>query len=235
MIGPLVNALGIVVCALIGTLAGRGIPARFQAIVKKAAALATLYIGLKGALESQNTLLLVLCLVVGAVIGEAVNIDGGMRRLGAWAERAIGRAAGRGGGKQGAFQDGFVQASLLFCTGSMAIVGSMQSGIAGDYDTLVAKTVLDGAMAVVMAATLGGGVVFSGGTVLAYEGGIALVAMGVGGQLSTDMVREMSAVGGLTIAAIGYNFLEIREIKVANLIPGIFLPIAWYAVANAVT
>jgi uncharacterized membrane protein YqgA involved in biofilm formation len=228
MLGPAVNALVIVVCALAGTFLARGIPRRFEEIVTKAIALATIYIGLKGAFDNQHPLLLIMSLVIGAIVGEAINLDRWMHRLGDWAERKISR-------KQSpqptvrSFSKGFVQASILFCSGAMAIVGSMQSGFYGNHETLFAKSVLDGTISIVFGAALGIGVAFAAIPVFLYQGGIALVAMFAGAGLSAEIIREMSAAGSLLIAAIGFNFLEIKEIRIANLIPAVFVPLIYFS------
>lgn len=221
MLGPLVNAAVIVVCALAGCFLIRGIPDRFEEILKKAIGLAIIYVGIKGAMDNRRVLLLIMSLVGGSIIGELINIDGLMNRFGAWAERKLSRGAAQGNGN---FSRGFVSASIIFCTGSMAIVGSLQSGLQGNHETLFAKSILDGSISVVFGASLGIGVAFSALPVLLYQGGIVLASLAVRDLLSPDMIREMSAVGSLLIAAIGFNFLSIKEIRVANLIPAIFIP-----------
>ncbi|MDR2193371.1 MAG: DUF554 domain-containing protein [Treponema sp.] len=223
MVGPIVNALAVAVCSLLGCFVIRGIPERFEEIIKKAAGLAVVYIGLKGAFDSRHTLLLIMSLVIGAVIGEAINIDSLMNRFGGWAETKLGISGG-------AFSKGFVSASILFCTGSMAIVGSIQSGLQGNHEMLFAKSILDGSMSIVFGASMGIGAFFSAIPVLAYQGGIALGAKAVSGLLTPDIITEMSAVGSLVITAIGFNFLSVKEIKVANLIPAMFIPWIWLGV-----
>jgi uncharacterized membrane protein YqgA involved in biofilm formation len=229
MLGPLVNAAAIVVCSLAGCFLIRGIPGRFEEIIKKAIGLAIIYVGLKGAMDNQRVLLLIMSLVAGSVAGELINIDKLMNRAGLWAERRLGMdgsRGGQGGGKtaKGNFAKGFVSASILFCTGSMAIVGSLGSGLSGNHETLFAKSILDGSISVVFGASMGIGVTFSAIPVLIYQGGIVLASMAVKDLLTPEIIREMSAVGSLLIAAIGFNFLSIKEIRVANLIPAIFIP-----------
>jgi uncharacterized membrane protein YqgA involved in biofilm formation len=134
-------------------------------------------------------------------------------------------------GREGcSFSKGFVSASILYCSGSMAIVGSIQSGPAGNHEILFAKSILDGAISIVFAASLGIGVAFSAIPVFIYQAGIALAAMGVRDLLSPDIIREMSAVGNLLVAAIGFNFLGVKEIRVANLIPAIFIPLVYMSI-----
>ncbi|MDR2634327.1 MAG: DUF554 domain-containing protein [Treponema sp.] len=217
MLGPIVNGLVIVVCALAGCFIIRGIPDRFAELIKKAIGLSIIYMGIKGALENQRVLLLVMSMVAGAVAGEGINLDKRMNQLGTWAEERLGM-------KGGSFSKGFVSASILFCTGSMAIVGSMQSGLMGNHETLFAKSILDGSISLIFGASMGIGVAFSALPVFIYQGSISLAAGAIKDYLSPDIIREMSAVGSLLIAAIGYNFLGVKEIRVANLIPAIFIP-----------
>jgi uncharacterized membrane protein YqgA involved in biofilm formation len=253
MLGPVVNAVVIVICALAGAFFVRGIPRRFEEILKKAIGLAIIYVGISGAFVNQLPLLLIMSLVAGALIGEAVNIDLWFNKLGSWAEKKIDkgqrikRKEERGKRKEqrldsenaprsplltsrSSFAKGFVQASVLFCSGAMAIVGSMQSGLDGNHEMLFAKTILDGSVAVIFGATLGIGVAFSAIPVFLYQGGIALISMFIGGALSAETIREMAAVGNLVVAAIGFNFLEIKEIRVANLIPAIFVPLLYFSI-----
>jgi uncharacterized membrane protein YqgA involved in biofilm formation len=222
MTGPLVNAAVILVCALAGCFLIRGIPPRFEEILKKSIGLAIIYAGIKGAMDNQRLLLLIMSLVVGAVVGELINIEALMNRFGGWAEKKL--YAGKENTASGSFSKGFVSASILFCTGSMAIVGSMQSGLRGNHDILFAKSMLDGSISLVFGASMGIGVAFSALPVLVYQGAVAMLARAVSGLLSDEIVREMSAVGSLLVTAIGFNFLSIKEIKVANLIPAIFIP-----------
>ncbi len=217
MLGPLVNALAIVVCGLIGTFIIRGIPERYDEIIKKAIGLAIFYIGIKGALANERVILLIMSLVIGSIIGELINIDKGMNNLGKMAEKKMGF-------EEGKFAKGFILASLLFCTGSMAIVGSLNSGLSGNHEMLFAKSALDGVTSIIFASSMGIGVAFSAVPVFLYEGAITLGASFVKDWLTPDIIREMSAVGSLLIAALGFNFLEIKQIKVANMIPAIFIP-----------
>ena len=258
MLGPLVNAVVVLICSLAGCFLIRGIPPRFEEIIRKAIGLSVLYVGIRGTLDSERVLLLIMSMVTGAVIGELVNIDRLMNRFGLWAEKKLGMGAAEKdpaagtrqdavtagapregepprdlaetGGRTGhSFSKGFVSASILFCTGSMAIVGSMQSGLQGNHETLFAKSVLDGSMSLVFGASLGIGVAFSAIPVLLYQGGIVLASMVIKDLLSPAAIREMSAVGSLLIAAIGFNFLGAKEIRVANLIPAMFIPWAYFA------
>jgi uncharacterized membrane protein YqgA involved in biofilm formation len=250
MLGPLVNAAVVLVCSLIGCFVLRGIPDRFAELVKKGTGLCTVFLGIKGAMDSSNILLLIMSVVIGGVIGELINIDKWINRLGLWAEKKIGGMGGannahnttadvEGGSPvpRKSFARGFVTATILYCTGSMAIVGSMQSGLQGNHEILYAKSILDGSMSIVFGASLGIGVAFSAIPILLYQGGIALAAMGIKEYLTPEIIAEMSAVGSILIAAIGMNFIvpegtDRREIKVANLIPAIFIPWVYLTMAG---
>jgi len=236
MLGPLVNALAILVCSLAGCFLVRGIPERFEEHIRKAIGLAVIFVGIKGALENQNMLLLIMSMVMGAVVGELINIDKWMNRFGQWAELKLGMnnpaSLPAGGVQRHSFSKGFVSASILFCTGSMAIVGSIQSGLQGNHSILFAKSILDGSISLVFGASLGIGVAFSALPVLVYQGLIALASQAVSGYLTPEIIREMSAVGSLIIAGIGFNFLAIKEIKVANLIPAMFIPWLWFTIIS---
>lgn len=218
MIGAIVNTLAAVVGGLLGSLLKKGIPERFADLVQKGLALCVLYIGIKGSLVGTNTLVTILSLVLGAILGELMNIDGAIERLGAWAQRKL----SKGGSRLG---EGFVTASLLFCVGSMAVVGSLQSGLTGNHETIFTKSMLDFVSAIILASTLGLGVCLSGAFVLVYQGAIVLLARWAAPILSDYVVAEMSCAGSLLIVALGLNMLEITKIKVANLLPAMFLPI----------
>ena len=147
-----------------------------------------------------------------------MNIDGAIERLGAWAQRKL----SKGGSRLG---EGFVTASLLFCVGSMAVVGSLQSGLTGNHETIFTKSMLDFVSAIILASTLGLGVCLSGAFVLVYQGAIVLLARWAAPILSDYVVAEMSCAGSLLIVALGLNMLGITKLKVANLLPAMFLPI----------
>jgi len=230
MLGTIVNALAIIVFSFMGAFLIKGIPERFEEILRKATGLSVLFIGIRGAFDNENILLLILSLVFGSIIGELIDIDKWMKRLGNWAEKKLGMESGADSKRS--FSRGFVTASILFCTGSMAIVGAMQGGLLGNHETLFAKSVLDGTMSLVFGASMGIGVAFSAVTVFVFQGGIAMASILVRDILTDDIIREMSAVGSLMIAAIGFNFLGIKEIKVANMIPAVFIPLVFFSITG---
>jgi uncharacterized membrane protein YqgA involved in biofilm formation len=228
MLGPLVNALVVVVCSLAGCFLIKGIPERFEDHIRKALGLATAFVGIKGTLDNQNVLLLILSIVIGALIGEFIDIDKWMNKLGMWAEKKLVNTSGTPAkNRKHSFSKGFVTATILFCVGSMAIVGSLQSGLQGNHEILFTKSILDGCMSLIFGASFGIGVAFSALSVLIFQGSIALASQAIRDYLTPDIIREMSAAGSLVITGIGLNFLGVKEIKVANLLPAVFIPWIW--------
>jgi uncharacterized membrane protein YqgA involved in biofilm formation len=244
MLGPAVNAIAIIICALAGCFLVRGIPSRIDEIIKKAIGFSVVLIGIKGALENQDFILLLFSMVIGGVLGELINIDALLNRLGIWIESRLGKPkdsanrrfeASNGTGENGkSFSKAFVSASILYCTGSMAILGSIQSGLNGNHQILFAKSVLDGVTSIVFGASMGIGVVFSALPVFIYQAAIALASRAVNDILTPEIIQEMSAVGSLIIAATGFNILGFKEVKVANFIPAIFIPLVFLAVKGFV-
>ena len=228
MLGTVVNALAIVAGGLVGLCCTRGIDDRFRQTVLQGLALCVLLIGAKGALTSDNLPVVILSLVVGGVVGEWLAIEARLESLGRWIEARF--ADGSAGG--GDFARGFVSASLVFCVGSMAVVGSLESGLAGNHRILFAKAIIDGVAALIFASTLGRGVLFASVPVLVYQGAITLAAGLLRPLLTAAAVADMGAVGGLLIVAIGVNLLGIARIRVGNLLPAVFLPLAAHLVRS---
>ncbi|MEA5016180.1 MAG: DUF554 domain-containing protein [Candidatus Limiplasma sp.] len=231
MIGTLINVVTILVGSFLGLLLRRGMKASIGDTVMQGLALCTMLIGLQGALKTQNMLLVILSMVVGGVAGSLLDIGDKMDKLGAYAQRKLARTAGEGG-QSSTFAQGFVTASLVFCVGAMAVVGALDSGIRGDHSTLIAKSALDGVAALVFASTLGPGVMLSVVPVFVYQGAIALLGNLIAPLLSEQVVLEMSAVGGLLIVGIGINMLFHKDLKVANLLPAIFVPFLYFPLAR---
>lgn len=225
MLGTIVNAAAILAGGCLGLLLKKGLPERISSTIMGGVGLAVVYIGISGALEGQNTLVAVLSIVVGAALGSWIDIDRGLNRLGDRAQAAFSKNS-----KGGSFAEGFVSATLLFCVGAMAVVGSLQSGLAGDHSTLFAKSLLDGISSMVFASTLGAGVLLSAVAVFVYQGSITLLAQVVAPVLSDAVVAEMTCVGSLLIIGIGLNMLGVTKLKLANYLPAIFLPILFLLV-----
>ena len=220
MLGTIVNCITIAVGCFLGLVAKGKIPERIGDTIMKGLALCTMYIGISGALEGTDTLQMIISIAVGALIGEIIDIDKWLEKLGAFLESEFNKK-----GKSGSIAQGFITSSLLFCVGAMAIVGSLESGLKGDNTTLFTKSILDGISSIIFTSTLGIGVIFSIGTVLIYQGGIAICAGMLSNVLSSVVITNMSAVGGLLILGLGLNMLGVTKIKIANMLPAIFIPI----------
>lgn len=224
--GTLINVATVVVGGTLGTLMGNRLPEKTRQTVLYGLGLMTLVIGLTMAIGTKNPLIPLFSILIGGILGEALRIDDGLTWLGRRVEERFGGA--RDGQGDGRFAQGFVTASLIFCIGPMAILGSIQDGLMGDYNLLAIKSVLDGFASMALAATLGAGVILSAGTVLAYQGGLSLLAMLFGAALGgvtrqTPWVIEMTATGGVVILSIAFILLDIKRIRTANLLPAIFI------------
>lgn len=214
MIGTIVNGFVVIIGAIIGVALKRGIPDRFKNTIMQGLSLAIIVIGLQMALQTKNILIVVLSLVLGAITGEVFKIEDRLEALGAWMESKVGNSKGE-------FAKAFVTASLVYCVGAMAIVGAIQDGLKGDPSTLFVKSLLDGVSAVVFASTMGIGVAFAAVPVWIYQGSIAVLAQFVQGFLTAPVIAEMTATGGVLIMGIGLKILDIKDVKVGNLLPSI--------------
>lgn len=222
MLGTIVNTIAVIVGASIGLLIKKGIPKRIGDSLMKGLGLCSLYIGISGAFEGENTLLMIISMVVGILIGEAIDID---RRINVLV-RTIESKFSKNSNKSNISQ-GFISASLLFCVGSMTIVGAMEAGLSGDNTMLFTKSVMDFFSSIIFASTLGIGVLFSSIFVLIYQGGLTLLAIFMAPLLNTSVINEITCVGSLIIIAMGLNVLGITKIKLMNFIPAMFLPIVF--------
>lgn len=234
-IGTIVNAGAVIVGGLAGTLLRNGISERYKKIVMQAIGLSVVFIGISGTikeivtiadgnkLDRQYIMLMIFSLVIGGLVGEFLRIEKRLESLGTWFQKRI-------PDKGGSFSDGFVTASLVFCVGAMAIVGALEDGLSGNPSTLFAKSILDGVTSLVFASTLGIGVAFSAIPVLVYQGGITLLSGVIKPWLSDAVISQMSLIGGVLIFAIGINLLEIKKIKVGNLLPAVFIPGFYYII-----
>lgn len=202
---------------------------RLLSILTHALGLCVLGIGISSAIGTGNMLCVIVCMVVGTVIGTAVDIERRLEGAGDFLRARI--PSGEGGGR---FTEGFVNAALLFCVGAMAITGSIEAGLNGNYEILVSKGIIDGVTSVSFAATMGVGVMFSVIPLLIYQGGITLLAGWVGPYLPAAVITEMTAVGGTLIIAIAINMLGLakEKIKVGNMLPAVFLPIAYFPLVS---
>ena len=214
--GSVVNAAAIVAGTAVGLLLRKGIQERYQQTVLAGVAMSVGLIGVTMALKTQNILLVIVSMVLGGLVGEFLDIDARLEKMGAWLTQRLGAQYGNVG-------QGFVTASLVFCVGAMAVVGSIQDGMTDDAATLYAKATLDGIASAVFASSMGAGVALSAVPVLLYQGGISLAAAAFGATLPTAAVTEMSAVGGLLIVGISMRMLNLGDIRIANLLPAVFV------------
>lgn len=214
MKGTIVNALSVLAGAGVGLALKRGIPDRYQQTIMQGLGLAVMLIGLQMALKAQNILVVITSMAAGAAVGELLDID---NRLQQFSQKLSGHL----GDRQDSVADGFMTASLVFCVGAMAVVGAVQEGLTGDTTTLYAKSMLDAIVAMVLASSLGIGVALSSVSIVLYQGTITLLAGFLSSLLSETAIKELTAVGGLLIVSISLMMLDIKKIKVANLLPAI--------------
>jgi len=218
--GTIVNVIAVILGSSIGLILKKGIPQRFSDSVMKAVALCVLYIGIDGSLKGENTLITIISMVLGVLIGEFLRLDDGVNNLGKRLEDKV----SKGKNSDGNIARGFVTASLLFCVGAMTIVGSLESGISGNHEILFSKSLLDFISSIIFSASLGIGVMFSAIFVFVYQGAITLLAQFIGPYLGDVVIAEMTCVGSLLIIALGLNMLGLTKLKVMNYIPAVFLP-----------
>lgn len=219
LLGSLVNAGAVFAGGLLGALFGRFLNKKIGDAVMIGLALTVLYIGYSGSLAGEHTLVAILSIVIGAVIGTLLRLEDRIKALGAKLEKFASKESG------GDFAKGFVSASLLFCVGAMAVTGPLDSGLRNDHTTQYVKALIDGIGALIFASNLGIGVLFSSFCILLYQGGITLLAGLIAPYLSSLVIGEMTCVGSLLVLALGLNMLGITKIKVMDYVPAVFLPI----------
>ncbi|MDR1961962.1 MAG: DUF554 domain-containing protein [Gracilibacteraceae bacterium] len=221
MLGTFVNMAAVLVGGGIGLLLKGRLSSRVTENLLRVMGLCVCVIGLSGAIQG-DAMLLVAALASGTLLGEALDLDGRLNRFGLWIQAKM---SGKGGGSQ--IAEGFVTATLLFCVGAMAIVGSIDSGLRGDHSVIFTKSVIDGVSAMVFASALGAGVLLSGASILIYQGAIVLCASSLQSVLSPELITQVSAAGSVMILGLGLNMALEAKIKVANLLPA-FLTAAGY-------
>lgn len=242
-IGTLVNFAVVLVMGIVGSLVKKGIPKRFSESVMSAMAICVIYIGIDGVLEAApdtsanaplltpglfKVLVMVISMAIGTLVGELIDIDGGMNKFGDFASKKLGKL-----GKNENFAKGFVSCSILFCVGAMAVNGAIASA-AGDHQLLLTKSVIDGVSVFVMASTLGIGCAFSAFFVLLYQGVLTLFGTGLVEILSATTITYMSVTGSLIVILLGTNVLGITKIRTANMIPAMFAAIGVEVLLNLI-
>lgn len=224
MLGTIANAVAIFIGSIFGVFLKNHVNEKINETVLQALGLAVFIIGVSGALGFKNLLLVIFSLVIGAALGEWLDIEGALDRFGKAVQDRFKTADGN-------LSKAFVSATLLFCVGSMAVVGALTSGLTGDNSILYAKASLDGVIAFVFASTMGIGVLLSGISVLLYQGTIVLLAGFIKPIFDyPNALEDLTAVGSILIIGIGINILEIKRIRVGNMLPAILVPIVYYAI-----
>ncbi len=231
-LGTVINVIFIIIGGFIGSLFGNRLPERYQDTIMKANGVAVLFIGISGAmsqmldihdlsLETQGTMMMTVSLSLGAIIGELLRIDYRLEQFGEWLKRKTGNT------KEAGFVDGFVTATMTVCIGAMAVIGSIEDGIYGDYSILLAKAILDLVIILIMSASLGKGCIFSAIPVGIFQGGITLSAGFLSPVITDSAMAYLSLVGSILIFCVGINLLWEKTIKVTNLLPALVIAVAW--------
>ena len=226
MTGTVVNMLLVIIGSAVGLLFRGRIKQSLMDGLISVLGLAVLVIGILGAVKTEDLLCLIISLVLGTLTGECLGIEKRLDRAGNALQSIFNRFAGKG---ESRFTDGFVSATILFCVGSMAIMGSLEAGVNGNYTILISKGILDGVMSVAFAAAMGIGVAFSAISVGIYQGSLTLLAVWAAPYLSQEAVTEISAAGSVVIIAIAFNILEMgrKKLRVGNMLPAVFFPLAY--------
>lgn len=220
MLGTVVNTIAVILGAGIGLFVKKGIPERIGNFLMKGLGLCSLYIGISGTFKGEDTLIMIISIVVGIIIGEGIDID---RRVNSIVRKIESKFFGKN--DKNNIAQGFISASLLFCVGSMTLVGVMNAGLLGDNTMLYTKSAMDFCSSIIFASTLGVGVLLSAIFVLIYQGGLTMLTIYAAPLLNNRVINEMTCVGSLIIIAMGLNILGITKIKLMNYIPAMFLPI----------
>ncbi|MDP6040108.1 MAG: DUF554 domain-containing protein [Candidatus Latescibacteria bacterium] len=217
MTGTFINIATVLTGCILGLILGKRLPHRIRETVMKGLGLFTLIVGLQMAFKTDHVLITLCSIIVGGIIGELLNIQAQLDRLGQALQARFGASS------DNRFSEGFVTTSLIFCVGPMTILGSLQDGLSGDYQLLAIKSMLDGFVALTFAAGFGIGVAFSAVTILIVQGSISLAASHLDSLLTEAMITEMVAAGGLIILGIGFVLLELLPIRVANYLPALLI------------
>ena len=228
MLGTIVNSIAIIAGSILGIVFRNGIKEKYKNTLMDGINLSVIIIGIMGAIKSENIILVIVSMVIGGLIGEMIGIEDKLDNLGNKLQNTFAKG-------DSDFTKGFVTTSLIYCIGAMAIIGSLESGITGNHETLFAKSILDGISAIVFASTMGIGVAFSAVAVFIYQGTITLLSNSIKDLLTPEVINEMSAIGGILIMAIGITMLGIKKIKIGNLLPAIFIPIIYYVIKLLIT
>ena len=216
MLGTLINAAAVIIGSIIGVLVHTKLPKKLTATAFQAIGLFTIFLGISMALKTQNFLIMIFSVVLGSLIGETLDIDSWINRFGDYLKKKL-------NSKESNFSEGFVTAFLLFCMGSMTILGAIEEGLGNPPNLLLSKSMLDGFSSIALASSLGIGVLFSALPLLIFQGGITLFAASLQDVFTLTLINEVTAVGGLLLIGLGITILEIKEIKVLNMMPSLLV------------
>ncbi len=220
MTGTFINVAAILIGGMIGLLFGARIPERYKSTVIAGMGLFTAALGLQMFFKSENSLIVLGALIIGALLGEWIGIEDGLQAFGQMLEKRFSRDTETGASSK--FVRGFMVSSMLFCIGPIAILGSIQDGLTGDYKLLAVKSTLDGFASIAFASTLGVGVMFSSLIILIYQGGVSLLANQLNAIVTDPMMAEMTATGGVILMGVAFsNLLELKKIRVGNFLPAL--------------
>lgn len=228
MAGVIVNVVAIIIGCVLGLTFKRFIKDSYKETIMNGIAIAVIMMGIMNVLESNEFIIVIVSIVVGSLIGEILNIEG---KIDGFANRLSLKFA-KEDSPESTFAEGFVTTTLIFCVGAMAIVGALESGLTGNHDTLFAKSLLDGVASIIFASTFGIGVIFSAIPVFIYEGSMVLGATFIKDLLNPEMITEISAVGGILIIAIALNILNLKKIKIGNMLPSIVIPVFYFLIVK---
>ncbi len=227
MIATILNALAIIIGTIVGLSARKSFSELARDSVYNATGVISLVIGISMAIKTEHVLSLALSIIIGGLIGSALDIEGAIYRLGEWLRRRFSRGPATTEEAPGTgFAYGFLNASVLFCVGAMAIVGSFRAGTEGNYDLLLTKSVMDGFIAIMFAGAMGMGVGFSALSVLLYQGALTLASSWVKPFVTPEMIGELSAVGGAMVMMIGINLLGLKKIRTGDFLPSLVIIVA---------
>lgn len=218
--GAIVNFLAILIASSLGMLAKTAIPQRLTQTVMSGIALTVILMGIDGALASDRLTLMIVSITLGSLIGEWINLDAGLKKIAQQIENRFSSSKSQ----ENSIAEAFISSTLVVCVGSMAIIGSLQSGLQGDHSTLYIKSILDGIFTFLLASTQGLGVLLSAFAVLIYQGSLTLLAGVLQPFLSDLIINEVVAIGSLLLIALGLNMLDITNIRVMNMVPAMLIP-----------
>ncbi len=216
MFGTIINAIAVVIGSFLGLILRSKLPKRITNTAFHGVGLFTIILGIIMAIKTSNILIMIISIVIGALVGEIIDIDKWINIFGEWLKKNF-------KGKNERFSEGFITAFLLYCMGSMTILGAIEEGLGGTPNLLVAKSVLDGFSSIILAATMGIGVLFSFIPLLLFQGGLTLLASNMQNILTSSIINELSAVGGILLLGLGITILDIKKIKILNMLPSLII------------